>query len=118
MALPAGTVVAAAASTPDAGQPPPPPPPPIPACEDDPRFDTDGQLGPHHIQIPAADYLGKRPAELTARFGQPDCKCARKWRYRYPRGCSEWRTVITLRFKAGRVSSVILVEYHTGEFCM
>ncbi len=92
-------------------------PPAIPACEPNERYDTPSQQPAHHHRVAASDYRGRRAAQLLARFGPPTCRGRDKWRYLYPQGCTEWRTVVTLWFSRGKVVRVNVVEHYTGMEC-
>jgi len=89
----------------------------IPACQFDERYDTPSKQRSHRRPISPADYRGKSAAQLRARFGQPECRGPDKWRYVYPPGCTDWRTVVTLWLSRGRVSRVNIVDHYTGQHC-
>jgi hypothetical protein len=89
-----------------------------PACRPSPAYDApdeDGSKRP--TPFSRKDFLGKRARRLLSQRGEPECRSARLWRYYFPPGCSDWRTVVTLWFRRGKVVKVNIVTEYTGEEC-
>jgi hypothetical protein len=103
-------IVAVAVATAHADPPPP--------CTDNAAYDHPSEKGGRPGRVDAKDYVGKTPAQVIAKLGQPSCKSPGKWRYWLPRGCAYEKDVVTLWFGDGRVRRVISVHTITGEECM
>lgn len=84
-------------------------------CIPEDRFDRPANDGSEY----SADLRGKTALEVLADRGEPSwCKSPKLWRYSYPRGCSDQRTIVSLWFIGNRVARTTEVRFHTGDHCM
>lgn len=66
---------------------------------------------------PLPAYHGLTEAAVRACLGPPDGIEAGVWHYRWPKGCAEEETRVTLTFARGKVTRAKAQHVHTGKHC-
>lgn len=92
---------------------------PAPACTADRQLDRPGESvgsggGPH---VTPRELVGKKLADVVAKYGAPGCQSKRLVRIWIPDGCAYEKTVLSLWLRRGRVTRATVVRIVTGEEC-
>ena len=84
-------------------------------CTTSERFDRPPSDGSRH----STGLRGKTAIEVIADRGEPTwCKSPTLWRYSYPQGCTDRRTIVSLWFTGNKVARTTEVTFQTGEHCL
>jgi hypothetical protein len=89
---------------------------PTASGEPDP-FAECGPITPVWQEGALPEWRGAKKAKITKCLGSPDEREKGVWVYRWPKGCTDWRTILEIRFERGVVVQARAERDWTGQHC-